>query len=110
MSPLYYTGRARQAALQILDNTSLGEDLANVSEDDGVLLKLWPSEDTLERMSSGQEALYMLVAALGGHGCVNLYELVNRVDEDCAFHAAWALMILTGKATPVEAVQFGEAS
>lgn len=109
-APIYFTGRARKAALQVLDNTSLGERLANWTEDEGTLLTVWATEDVIDSLSSGETALYYFVAALGGHGAVNLYDLVSRVDDDCAFHAAWALMILTGKATPVEPVEFGRAS
>ena len=102
MMPIYFRSRAREAALQVLDNTSLGERIANAMEDEGGLLAIHASHDLLDSLSSGEEALYHFVAALGGHGCVNLYELLNRVDDNCALHCFWSLGVLAGHASHIE--------
>lgn len=99
--PLYFTGRARTAALQILANTPLGHSLEDVTNDDGTLLSILPNDELLDVLSTGERSLYSLLASVGGHGCVNLYRLVNDVDESCAFHAAWAVGVLAGTFAPL---------
>lgn len=106
MRPLYFTGRARNAAKQILDHTSLGGRLSDDLTDDGTVLEVHATVELVESLSRGEVAMYDVLASLAGDDTASLYRLATDVDELNAFCAWWALGILLDKVVPVAPVDF----
>lgn len=102
MMPLYFTGRPRLAAEHLLGHTAIGDALAGHVDDDGALLTVHGSaQNQYDVMSSGERQLFKLLGAIGGHDCVNLYALVNMVDERTASECFAALRLLFAIEVPV---------
>lgn len=106
MRPLYYTGRARLAAKQILDHTSLGDRLRDDVNDDGTVLAVEPVLEVVSSLSGGELTMYKVLASIAGDSSANLYALAADVDELNAFCAWWAVGILLDKVVPVAPVDF----
>lgn len=106
MRPLYFTGRARLAAKQVLDHTSLGERLADDTTDDGTLLTVEPYPELVNGLSTGEHTMFNLLGSLAGNSDANLYALAVDVDDVNAWCAWWALGVLLDKVVPMPPVDF----
>jgi len=107
MFPLYFAGRARLAAQQLLDHTTLGERLAHDSVDDGHLLTVDTYPELVESLSTGERVLYGILESLAGNDTANLYKVYVEVDPEAAWCAWWALGVLLGRVEPLDPGHFG---
>jgi hypothetical protein len=106
MHPLYFTGRARLAAKQILDHTSLGGRLADDSADGEGLLSIFPYPEVVDSLSTGEQTLFGILESLAGHDTANLYKLYVETDPDTAWCAWWALGVLLDRVVPMDPADF----
>lgn len=109
MDPLYFRGRPRLAAKQLLDHTTLGERLEDDTVDDGELLSVFAPDEVLPTLSTGESTLWTVLQSFAGHGytIASLAGLAEYVDDETAWCAWWALGVLLDKVVPMAPVDFG---
>lgn len=106
MDPLYFTGRSRLAAKQLLEHTTLGDRLKEDTGDDAYELVIAAPDEVVYGLSRGELVLWNVLESLTGQPAADLYAVANDLDEQTAWVVWWALGVLLDKVVPMGPVDF----